>query len=338
MVNVEAPPLIEACTLTKDFRLDDGKFLSQTHTSGAIRAVDGVSFQISPGESLALVGESGCGKSTIARLVLGLHAPSSGQVLFKGREVRTLDHEARADYRRSVSAVFQDPWSSLNPWMRIEQIVAEPIEINTRSSRVSIRRRVGELLEDVGLGSRQAQLYPHELSGGQRQRVSIARALALQPELVVLDEPVSALDVSIRAQVMNLLKDLQLRHGLSYLLIAHHLATVKFLCETLAVIYLGRILEQGRTREVLANPRHPYTQGLIAAALPAARRSGRGAPLLEIEGEVPSPANPPSGCHFRTRCPYAYERCTREVPQLAGEEHGVRCFLFDPASAQGQSV
>jgi len=327
MANASAgPPLIELRAVRKDFPFGQDRLFARG--SGAVHAVDGVSFEIRPGESLGLVGESGCGKSTIGRLVLGLHEPSGGTVLFKGRDIHGLDRTERVAYRRSVAAVFQDPWSSLNPWMRVGDIVGEPIEINTRSTRAEIQRRVAELLDDVGLASRSARQYPHELSGGQRQRVSIARALALRPELVVLDEPVSALDVSIRAQVMNLLHDLQLRYRLSYLLIAHHLATMKFLCHALAVVYLGRIVEAGETRSVLANPRHPYTQALITAALPAEKRASRGAVAIDIVGDVPSPADPPGGCHFHPRCPYVMDRCSREVPQLLGAEHAVRCFLY----------
>jgi oligopeptide/dipeptide ABC transporter ATP-binding protein len=319
------PPLIEVRNVRKHFPLGTDQLFSRP--SGVVKAVDDVSFVIRRGESLGLVGESGCGKSTIGRLVLGLHSPTTGSVLFKGQDLQRLDRDERSAYRRSVAAVFQDPWSSLNPWMRVGHIVGEPIEINTRSSRDQVKRRVVELLEDVGLAERHARLYPHELSGGQRQRVSIARALALRPELVVLDEPVSALDVSIRAQVMNLLRDLQVRYELSYLLIAHHLATMKFLCHSLAVVYLGRIVEQGETRTILADARHPYTRALVTAAVPAERRTHT---EPSISDEVPSPVNPPSGCHFHTRCPYVMDRCVREVPMFVGAEHAVRCFLEYP--------
>jgi oligopeptide/dipeptide ABC transporter ATP-binding protein len=320
-------PLMEVRAVRKEFPLSQDRVFSRT--TGVVHAVDNVSFAIRAGESLGLVGESGCGKSTIGRLVLGLVQPTTGTVLFKGRDIQRLDRTERVAYRRAVAAVFQDPWSSLNPWMRIGQIVAEPIEINTSSSRAEVQSRVAELLEDVGLARRHAHLYAHELSGGQRQRVSIARALALRPELVVLDEPVSALDVSIRAQVMNLLRDLQLRYQLSYLLIAHHLATMKFLCHQLAVVYLGRVVEQGEAKTVLASPRHPYTRALITAALPADRRAARGEQSLDVEGDVPSPANPPAGCHFHTRCPYVMDRCRREVPLLLGDDQdSVSCFLY----------
>jgi oligopeptide/dipeptide ABC transporter ATP-binding protein len=330
--NGERTPLIEVRGVRKHFPLASDRIFSRA--VGAVRAVDNVSFAIQPGESVGLVGESGCGKSTIAKLILGLEVPSAGTVLFKGHDIQRLDRTGRVNYRRSVAAVFQDPWSSLNPWMRIADIVAEPLQINTKAARSEIDRRVAELLEDVGLTVRQARQYPHELSGGQRQRVSIARALALRPELVVLDEPVSALDVSIRAQVMNLLRDLQERYTLSYLLIAHHLATVKFLCHSLAVVYLGRIVEQGDTKRVMMAARHPYTRALITAALPAERRSLQQG--LVISGEVPSPVNPPSGCHFHPRCPYVMDRCRTDVPELLGSDDRVRCFLYDgPIEEQG---
>jgi oligopeptide/dipeptide ABC transporter ATP-binding protein len=320
--------LLEVRDVQKHFRVPSGSLLAREPK--VVRAVDGVAFRIEPGRSLGLIGESGCGKSTIARLVLGLEQPTSGEVLFRGRPVHEMRGRDLRDFRRCVSAVFQDPWGSLNPWMRVGRIVGEPIEINEDAGRGEIRRRVGELLEDVGLNARMASLYPHELSGGQRQRVCIARALALRPELVVLDEPVSALDVSIRAQVMNLLRDLQARHSLSFLLIAHHLATVRFLCHSIAVVYLGRIVEQGEAREVVANPGHPYMQALFTASLPSEPGERANGPILE--GEVPSPIQPPSGCHFHPRCLYVMDRCSKEVPPFYGGDHAVRCFLADPAA------
>jgi peptide/nickel transport system ATP-binding protein/oligopeptide transport system ATP-binding protein len=321
----DATPLLEVRDLRKHFKVQGDTPLSLRRP--VVRAVDGVSFQIEGGSSLGLVGESGCGKSTIARLVLGLERPTTGDVLFKGRSLIEMNASERQAFRRSVSAVFQDPWGSLNPWIRVGQIVAEPIEINEKASQREIGSRVGELLEDVGLQAKAANQYPHELSGGQRQRVCIARALALKPDLVVLDEPVSSLDVSIRAQVMNLLRDLQQRRSLSFLLIAHHLATVKFLCHSVAVVYLGRIVEYGLSRDVVSAPGHPYMQALFAASLPLEPGTPVSGPVLE--GEVPSPITPPTGCHFHTRCPYVMPRCSAEVPPLYGSNHRVRCFLAE---------
>jgi oligopeptide/dipeptide ABC transporter ATP-binding protein len=319
-------PLLELREVQKHFGAPGG--LLARGKARVVKAVDGVSFRIDSGESLGLVGESGCGKSTVAKLVLGLERPTNGTVYFKGRDISRLPALERRAFRRSVAAVFQDPWGALNPWLRVGQIIGEPILINEKATEGERRRRVDQLLEDVGLRRDMANRFPHELSGGQRQRVSIARALALRPELVVLDEPVSALDVSIRAQVMNLLRELQERHHLSYLLIAHHLATVKFLCRWLAVVYLGRIVELGDSREILGSPGHPYMRALIAASLP----SKPGTPLMVrgVEGEPPSPLSPPSGCHYRTRCPYAVARCAEEVPPFHGTDRQVRCILHAP--------
>jgi oligopeptide transport system ATP-binding protein len=294
---------------------------------GVVRAVDGVSLDINPHETLGLVGESGCGKTTTAKLILRLERPTSGDIAFQGRDVHRLRGQHLRQYRASVQAVFQDPWSSLNPRMRAENIVAEPIVVNQRYSRKEVRQRVADLLHIVGLDPSLAGNFPHEFSGGMRQRLAVARAMALHPALIVLDEPVSALDVSIRAQIMNLLKDLQETYGMAYLLIAHNLATVRYLSHQVAVMYLGEIVESGPTEELFTNPLHPYTKALISAAVPV--RPGEQREDMLLSGDVPSPVNPPPGCRFHTRCPFTFDRCPREVPQLRQLTlgHKVACHL-----------
>jgi len=298
-------------------------------------AVDGVSLTVAPGETVGIVGESGCGKTTTAKLALRLEVPSEGRVRFAGRDLTGLDAEGLRDYRASVQAVFQDPWSSLSPRMRVGNIIAEPLRVNTRLGRAEIAERVAALLVQVGLHPWQARLYPHEFSGGQRQRITIARALSLSPRLIVLDEPVSALDVSVQAQIMNLLRDIQERLGLAFLLIAHNLGTVRYLCHRVVVMYLGQVVESGTAAEIFEAPKHPYTQALIAAALPG--RPGEGMDDLPVlEGEIPSPADPPAGCRFHTRCPRVMEVC-RVVPPAGarvGDGHEVRCHLY-PADGAG---
>jgi oligopeptide/dipeptide ABC transporter ATP-binding protein len=321
-------PVIEAEDLTKHFQAKRGLLGG---SQGVVRAVDGISFAIEPGQTLGVVGESGCGKTTTAKLVLGLEDPTSGQMRFEGRDLRKLDAAGRRKYRRSVQAVFQDPYASLNPRMRINQIIAEPLVTNERLDSGEVKQRVLHLLELVGLPERAADLFPHEFSGGQRQRIAIARALALSPKLVVLDEPVSALDVSIRAQILNLLRDLQDQLGLSYLFIAHDLAAVAHMSHTIAVMYLGRIVESGDAGALVRDPKHPYTEALFSAALPSHPDERRDEIILP--GEVPSPLNPPSGCRFHPRCPQAMPQCSQVVPPLlAAEQRLVACHLYTAPS------
>jgi oligopeptide/dipeptide ABC transporter ATP-binding protein len=316
--------VLQANDLTKHFRARRGFFGGER---GVVRAVDGISFAIDPGRTLGVVGESGCGKTTTAKLVLGLEEPSGGSILFAGRDLAGLDTAGRRDYRRSVQAVFQDPYASLNPRMRISAIIAEPLVPNETVEPVEVRRRILELLDLVGLPERSADLFPHEFSGGQRQRIAIARALVLSPRLVVLDEPVSALDVSIRAQILNLLRDLQDRLGLSYLFIAHDLAAVAHMSHEIVVMYLGKIVESGQAKTIARDAKHPYTKALFSAALPS--HPDERHEEVPLSGEVPSPINPPSGCHFHPRCPHAMARCSREEPQLAEVEGRlVACHLF----------
>jgi oligopeptide/dipeptide ABC transporter ATP-binding protein len=317
--------LLEAQNLTKHFPLRRGLFGTDP---GAVRAVDGVNFTVEAGRTLGVVGESGCGKSTTAKLVLKLEEPTAGEIRFEGRSLQRLDSAGLRQYRRSVQAVFQDPFASLNPRMRVGTIIAEPLVTNEKLPPAEVRQRVARLLDLVGLPARSADLFPHEFSGGQRQRIAIARALSLSPKLVVLDEPVSALDVSIRAQILNLLVDLQRDLGLAYLFIAHDLAAVAHMSHTIAVMYLGQLVEYGPAKIVATDPKHPYTQALFSAALPSHPDESRDEIILT--GEVPSPVNPPSGCRFHPRCPHVLSRCAPEVPKLRssfGRE--VACHLYD---------
>jgi oligopeptide/dipeptide ABC transporter ATP-binding protein len=299
--------------------------------AGHVRAVDGVSFSIAAGETLCLVGESGCGKSTVGKTILRLQEPTAGQIWLGDTEVTRLDEEQMRVHRRQVQMVFQDPYSSLNPRMRAGEIIAEPLENFGIAEGAEKDRQVVALLEKVGLREDAAQRFPFEFSGGQRQRLGIARALALNPRLIVADEPVSALDVSVQAQVLNLLMDLQEEFGLSYLFVSHDLAVVEHIGHRIAVMYLGRIVELAPRDRIFAQPLHPYTEALMAAA-PIADPRARSARLV-IEGDVPSPMNPPPGCHFHTRCPYAEARCKVDDPPLQeiAPGHVVACHLRTPA-------
>ena len=297
-------------------------------TVGTVKAVDGVSFAIPEGKTYSLVGESGCGKTTTSRMVLLVEPTTEGAVFFEGQSMAQVNREERKRFQASVQAVFQDPWSSLNPRMRVESIVAEPLTTHQRVTKQEARTRVNELLEVVGLHPFHGERYPHEFSGGQRQRIAIARALSTRPKLIVLDEPVSALDVSIRAQILNLLKQLQRDFDLSYLLIAHNLATVRYMSHRVGVMYLGKIVEEGAPEALFADPMHPYTRALISASLPADPRRQREEVVLS--GEVPSPLNPPSGCTFHPRCPFVMDRCREEIPEYRETVpgHPVACHLY----------
>jgi oligopeptide transport system ATP-binding protein len=320
--------VLEATQLSKHFRARRGIL----GDGGIVRAVDGISFSIEGGQTLGVVGESGCGKTTTAKLVLGLEEPTGGSIRFEGCDLQALDAAGRRRYRKSVQAVFQDPYASLNPRMRVSAIIAEPLITNELLTAREVRKRVVKLLDLVGLPERSADLFPHEFSGGQRQRIAIARALALSPKLVVLDEPVSALDVSIRAQILNLLRDLQSQLGLSYLFIAHDLAAVAHMSHTIVVMYLGKIVEGGDAETLVRTPKHPYTEALFSAALPSSPDEDR--EEIVLSGEVPSPLRPPPGCHFHPRCPFAMAHCAEREPELANVEGRlVACHLYASGAA-----
>ena len=326
-----AAPLLDVQGLKKHFPIYKGVF---SRVRGHVYAVDGVSFRIGRGETLGLVGESGCGKSTVGRTVLKLLEPTEGRIRLDGEDITELGAADMMPYRQRMQMIFQDPYASLNPRMPASSIVGEPMTIHGVSEGAEREERVEALFERVGLGRRHLDSYPHEFSGGQRQRIGIARALALNPDLIVGDEPVSALDVSIQAQIINLLMDLQDELKLSYLFVAHDLAVVEHISHRVAVMYLGRIVEITDKTSLFDSPLHPYTEALLSAVpMPKARARGRKRVILE--GDVPSPINPPSGCHFHSRCPYAMARCRSDVPALREVQagHWAACHLHDGEGA-----
>jgi oligopeptide/dipeptide ABC transporter ATP-binding protein len=327
-------PVLEITDLKKHFNVG-GPF---SRNGGAVYAVDGVSFSIAPGEMLGLVGESGSGKTTVANCVVRLMDPTSGTIKLKGRDITALSRRRLRRLRREMHIVFQDPYSSLNPRLTVGQIVGEPLRMHHLARGRDLDRRVEDLFDKVGLRTELRHRYPHELSGGQRQRVGLARALSVSPSLLVADEPVSALDVSVQAAILNLLQDLQEDMGFSCLFITHDLATVEFLCDRVAVMYLGKIVELATREQLFADPKHPYTQALLSAAVTPDPEVQRSRKRIVLEGDIPSPMNPPSGCPFRTRCPLEPESAPRsheEEPMLrdVGNGHLVACHLVEPGGA-----
>lgn len=313
----------------KKFRTSDENQLNNKEVGGtSVKAVDGVSFNIYQGETLGLVGESGCGKTTIGRQIVGLERPTEGNIFFHGKEINNKKETNMKSERTKIQMIFQDPLSSLNPRKRIYDILFAPLSVHNIVSREEIDREVYRLLELVGLPRNASSRFPHEFSGGQRQRIGIARALALKPELIICDEPVSALDVSVQAQILNLLKQIQQELNIAYLFIGHGLGAVKYASSRIAVMYLGKIVEIGSKEEIFKNPKHPYTKAMLDAT-PIESPTLRNEKRIILKGDMPSAINPPKGCRFHTRCPYAKEECTKVVPELVGDSHKAACIRMD---------
>jgi peptide/nickel transport system ATP-binding protein/oligopeptide transport system ATP-binding protein len=322
MSNQDKEVILSVKNLKKHFVVGGGQ---------VVQAVDGVTFDVYRGETLGLVGESGCGKSTIGRTLIRLYGVTDGSVEFKGKNVHELKGQELKTFNRQMQMIFQDPYASLNPRMTVMDIIAEGIDIHGLASGQERRKRVIELLKVVGLNEEHADRFPHEFSGGQRQRIGIARALAVEPEFIIADEPISALDVSIQAQVVNLMKKLQKEKGLTYLFIAHDLSMVKYISDRVGVMYLGNLVELAGSEELYENPLHPYTEALLSAVPIPDPKTAKTRERIILEGDVPSPINPPSGCRFRTRCPKAMDICAKEVPQWkeAQPNHWVACHLYN---------
>lgn len=320
--------ILDVKSLKKYFPIKKGLLLKEV---GQVKAVDDITFSVQKGETLGLVGESGCGKSTLGRALIRLYEPTSGEVHFRGKNFLKESGEELRQTRKDIQMIFQDPYASLDPRMTVGQILSEPFDIHNIGTREERKKKVMSLLETVGLKPSHINRYPHEFSGGQKQRICIARALALEPQLIIADEPVSALDVSIQAQILNLMKDLQKKFGLTYIFISHDLSVIEHLCDRIAVMYLGKIVEIASRDELFSSPQHPYTQALIAA-IP---RIGEGKKKMKksLSGEVPSPINPPPGCPFHPRCSQKLEKCSKELPKLSqhkqGSEHKTACWIYE---------
>lgn len=330
---VTGEKLLEVKDLKKHFPIRGGFF---GRVVGSVKAVDGVSFDVMKGETFSIVGESGCGKSTTGMTILRLLEPTGGQVLFEGKDMATAKGKELRRLRRDMQVIFQDPYSSLNPKHTVREIISEPLIVNKLASGKELEKRVHQLLEYVGLGPHHLERYPHEFSGGQRQRIGIARALALDPKLIICDEPVSALDVSIQSQVLNLLEELQQELGLTYIFISHDLSVVEHISDRVAVMYLGKIVEMGTREEIFESPKHPYTQALLSSVPLIDAQARKNKQRIILKGDVPSPMSPPKGCHFHTRCPFKMDRCVQEYPALrpASPTHEVACHLVEPAGEQ----